>query len=618
MARNFLTPINLNKLELQNVALQNLASDPGTPVAGQIYYNTGGTVKYYNGSSWITFSTGAGSFYLGTTSISLGNSSGSVTAVAGLSTINGISIASSGAGSTGTFLTSSSTASVLTSVGTLTGLTMGGAISLQSTTGSDGYKITGLADPTSNYDAVNKKYVDNVATGVNAHDAVKYATTGALGTTGNLVGGTITTTYANGTSGVGATLTIATSTNWTAITIDGQSLTVGDRVLIKNQAAALQNGIYTVTSVGTVGTTTSFVFTRATDSDQTPELGPGDLVYVLAGTSNGGNGFIQTATVTTIGTDAVNWTQFSGPSTTLAGLGLVPNGTNPNQIDVGTASTARIVVNADNIDLATVSVGTTGSGSASGSIVQAITVDSYGRVTNVQTGTHTLAAADGTTKGIATFSSTYFSAVSGVVSLSSLGSLNTLGSAAKWTTTRSLAGNSVDGSIDVAFSNKFIVQGTTDAGLSGAQFLGALGTGIVKNTTTTGVLSIAVAADFPVLNQNTTGTAAGLSGTQTANTVYAAPSGSSGTASFRALTYADLPTNVGVVARKVTAVGTGTGTSIALTHGLGSNLVTAQVYDTSTSTATLVDVDITVTSTTATATFASSTTLSNYTLVVVG
>lgn len=76
---------------------------------------------------------------------------------------------------------------------------------------------------------------------------------------------------------------------------------------------------------------------------------------------------------------------------------------------------------------------------------------------------------------------------------------NTTGSAAKWTTARNLAGNSVDGSANVAFSNKFIVQGTTDAGLSAAQFLGALGTGIVKNTTTTGVLSIAVNSDLPTM-----------------------------------------------------------------------------------------------------------------------
>lgn len=87
---------------------------------------------------------------------------------------------------------------------------------------------------------------------------------------------------------------------------------------------------------------------------------------------------------------------------------------------------------------------------------------------------------------------------------------NTTGTAAAWTTPRLLAGNSVDGTANVPFSNKFIVQGTTDAGLSGAQFLGALGTGIVKNTTTTGVLSIAVAGDFPTLNQNTTGTASNI------------------------------------------------------------------------------------------------------------
>lgn len=88
---------------------------------------------------------------------------------------------------------------------------------------------------------------------------------------------------------------------------------------------------------------------------------------------------------------------------------------------------------------------------------------------------------------------------------------NTTGSAAKWTTARNLAGNSIDGSSDVAFVNKFIVQGTTDSGLSAAQFLGSLATGILKNTTTTGVLSIAVAGDFPTLNQNTSGSAASLS-----------------------------------------------------------------------------------------------------------
>lgn len=87
---------------------------------------------------------------------------------------------------------------------------------------------------------------------------------------------------------------------------------------------------------------------------------------------------------------------------------------------------------------------------------------------------------------------------------------NTTGSAAKLTTARTIAGTSFDGSANISLANKFIVQGTADTGLSGPQFLGALGTGIVKNTTTTGILSIAVAADFPTLNQSTTGSAATL------------------------------------------------------------------------------------------------------------
>lgn len=99
------------------------------------------------------------------------------------------------------------------------------------------------------------------------------------------------------------------------------------------------------------------------------------------------------------------------------------------------------------------------------------------------------------------------------------GNASTATTAAAWTTARNLAGNSVDGSANVAFLNKFIVQGTTDAGLSGAQFLGSLGTGILKNTTTTGVLSIAVAGDFPTLNQNTTGNAATATALQNARTI---------------------------------------------------------------------------------------------------
>ncbi|HVN56655.1 MAG TPA: hypothetical protein VMT63_00005, partial [Bacteroidales bacterium] len=133
---------------------------------------------------------------------------------------------------------------------------------------------------------------------------------------------------------------------------------------------------------------------------------------------------------------------------------------------------------------------------------------------------------------------------------------NTTGSAAKWTTARNLAGNSVDGSSNVAFSNKFIVQGTADAGLSGAQFLGALGTGLLKNTTTTGVLSIASSGvDFA---PPTTGTSF-LTGNGSGGFTNVASTGSG---------------NVVLATSPVLTtpnIGTATGTSLAVTGGITSS-----------------------------------------------
>jgi hypothetical protein len=203
--------------------------------------------------------------------------------------------------------------------------------------------VTLAADPTSALQAATKQYVDAVITSINYHEAAKYSTTAALGTTGNLVGGTITTTYANGTGGVGATLTIATSSNWTAITIDGQSLTAGDRVLIKDQAAGLQNGIYTVTTVGGIGNTTSFVFTRATDSDNSPsgELKGGDFVFILTGSTNAGFGYVCSNTsAITIGTTAVTYATFNSSSTITAGNGLQES--TPGTLSINTGVTVDL------------------------------------------------------------------------------------------------------------------------------------------------------------------------------------------------------------------------------------------------------------------------------------
>lgn len=159
------------------------------------------------------------------------------------------------------------------------------------------------ADPSTALQAATKSYVDMVAIGLNVQPACRVATTANL-----------TATYSNGASGVGATLT--NSGAMAAISIDGVSLSLNDRVLVKNQSTTFQNGIYTVTTVGSGAA--NWVLTRATDYDTTSEIQPGDFVLIVAGTVNTQTSWVQTATVTAIGTDAISFSQFTAnPSTFL-------------------------------------------------------------------------------------------------------------------------------------------------------------------------------------------------------------------------------------------------------------------------------------------------------------
>lgn len=221
----------------------------------------------------------------------------------------------------------------------------------------NGQKISGLATPTEDTDAANKGYVDSVAQGIHVHTSVRYATTTALPAY----------TYNNGTSGVGATIT-ATSNG--ALSIDGATPSQGDRILVKDETSgnAPYNGIYVVTVVG--DGSTAFVLTRATDLDEAAEF-PGAFEFVTSGAVNADTGYVCTTDLPiTVGTTAIAWSQFSGAGQITAGDGLTKTG---NTIDVVTASTNRIVVNADSIDLATTGV-------AAGDYTK-VTVDTYGRVT---------------------------------------------------------------------------------------------------------------------------------------------------------------------------------------------------------------------------------------------
>ena len=182
-------------------------------------------------------------------------------------------------------------------------------------------RITNLATPTQATDAVTKQYVDDIAQGLNVHDAANVATTGTL--TSLTGGGTIT--YNNGTSGDGATLTLSGSytKNFTASgTFDtGFTATTTNRILVHNESNAAYNGVYVVTS--------STVLTRASDYNSVPEVEAGDFIFVIAGGTYAASGWVQTSVVTAIGTDPINFTQFSGAGayTANTAAGLLLTGT---------------------------------------------------------------------------------------------------------------------------------------------------------------------------------------------------------------------------------------------------------------------------------------------------
>lgn len=117
----------------------------------------------------------------------------------------------------------------------------------------------------------------------------------------------LTTIYVNGLSGVGATLT--NSGAQIPLVIDGVALALGDRVLVKDQTTALQNGIYTVTNIG--GTAVNWVLTRAADFDSPSQMARGDVVNIISGTVNAVTSWMLTSSVATVGTDSITFAELS-------------------------------------------------------------------------------------------------------------------------------------------------------------------------------------------------------------------------------------------------------------------------------------------------------------------
>jgi len=159
---------------------------------------------------------------------------------------------------------------------------------------------------------VNKAYVDQVANGLDVKASVRVATTENLSATYNNSNGTLTAN-ANG-----------------AISIDGVSLSLNDRVLVKDQTTQTQNGFYKVTTVGSGSA--AFVLTRTPDANEASEITGGAFTFVEEGTNNADNGYVATHNGTpTLGTDDITFDQFSGAGQISAGDALSKTG---NTIDV--------------------------------------------------------------------------------------------------------------------------------------------------------------------------------------------------------------------------------------------------------------------------------------------
>lgn len=374
----YLVPIDLNQNELQNAVIQNLGTDPLTPATGQIYINTSGTpvLKFWNGTTWITFSNGSGtvtSVTAADTTIDVGGTSSDPTLKVGTGTLTNTHISASAAidytklnlanhivnADIGT------SAAIAYSKLTLTGaivnadisasaailyskLSLGSSIINTDISASAAIAFAKLAAPVANFD-FNGQQLTNLGTPSNTTDAATKSYVDTLVQGLSPKGAVVAASIAN------VSLSSAPST------LDGITLVNGDRVLLKNQTAASGNGIYVFSAAASP-------FVRSTDMDAWSEV-PAAFCWVEKGTTNADTAWVCTADPGgTLGTTAITFSMFATAGVLSATAPLVITS---NVITITVA--ARLSTAGGTLDLASsiVSPGT----------YTAVLVDTYGRVT---------------------------------------------------------------------------------------------------------------------------------------------------------------------------------------------------------------------------------------------
>jgi hypothetical protein len=303
MAQKFLTNIDLNSNQLINAKFEALATNPSSGnFEGRMYFNTATfTVMVYANGAWrksvhsIASGGGAGI----AEALTVSESNGTVTLTLNVADADSAGLLSAAFFGDLNDATSAATANKLAK--------------------RDASGNLSVATPSADGHAATKGYVDAARSGLDVKQSVRAATTAAVLLASGLENGDA---------------------------IDGVTLATGDRVLVKNQGTASENGIYVVQASGTA--------VRATDFDGTGEVSGGAFTFVEEGTVNADSGWVVTSNgAITVGTDAIAWVQFSGAGQITAGAGLTKSG---NTLDVvGTAD--RITINADSVDIASTYVG---------------------------------------------------------------------------------------------------------------------------------------------------------------------------------------------------------------------------------------------------------------------